>query len=173
MRRFFVGGLAALILLGLHGRLWGQMSPEEALEHLKERQATATQPSVTDLLDEISGLKRSNVELQQQLAAAQAEIKALQKQIADAAVPRPQTGNLDTDSLQGDTQWHRIKVGMTIQQSDAIRLGGPFTISAVTQSESANSKVVAWHGISAGCPDDLCTITYVDGKIDSIVYPTP
>ena len=84
---------------------------------------------------------------------------------------------------------------MTVAQADAIRLGGVSKISAITKSEDADSKVIEWHILdtvyagpslpSAGANWNsrmrpqletstkdvvVCTVTFVDGKIDSISY---
>ncbi|MGD0461722.1 MAG: hypothetical protein ABSB74_04460 [Tepidisphaeraceae bacterium] len=170
MNRFFAGMLISGILVRVCVPAFGQMSPDEALQRLKDREAAATQPSIADLLEKISNLQRDKVDLQRQLDAANAQIKALQDQIAAAAAAPPATAdksNSDNGPLAG-TPWHRIKIGMTEEEANAIKNTKPFGIYATTKSEGRNVKVVQWSRLS----DDtlLCTITYTDGRISAIDY---
>jgi hypothetical protein len=141
-----------------------QMTPDEAEQRLKERQAiAATQPDVFDLQSANQALREKNEQLQKQLADAMATITKLKAQLAKM----PDAGS--ADSSQG------LFVGMA--EADMLAYANAHKWSFQMLSESTAGKIYeraggggpsGVDGMPNGAPTVLLTVTVLDGKIVQI-----
>lgn len=149
-----------------------QISSDEAMAKLKSKESATTQPS--DTTREFRALKTEVEILRLQELELAAQVKDLQKQLADLKGPSATTN----PTAKINTDWKdQIKLGMSEDDVDLVFVGMKHVakkIVAVTETR----ETVLW--VQTPPPDfkpnddsatALAKVTFVGGKVSAIMFP--
>ena len=149
-----------------------QISSDEAMAKLRSKEAAATQPS--DPSRDLRALKTEVEMLRLQELELAAQVKDLQKQLADLRAPSATTN--PTAKFHNDWK-DQIKLGMSEDDVDLVFVGMKHVIKKVVAVTETKETVIWVQTISPNSsPSDdsdstLAKVTFVGGKVSAIVFP--